>query len=463
MPDDPVALSDVHRDRAVGALLGTAAGDALAGAGGDRPPGRWTAPTAMAIGVAEFASAGAALAEQIWQDRIVERWAWWARTTGEAGPQTAAVLSVTAEPTAAAVRQSAAALYGRYGRTLDGSCLTLAVPAALRGGDADGLCGLTHGGPDATEAFGLWRDAIARAVSTGCLDVRIGLGGIDAERRDLWASRIEEAEQSRPVDFAGADDAVVATFQAAWSAIAATPEPADDPASGVFAADRLRGALRAAASCGGDVHSVAAAAGGLLGAAYGASAIPADWRQDLKGWPGLNTHLLAALAHKIVNRGQALRLPGLDLWGERPAPQRHPHDTAVWIGEAARITRLPGGATAVVSLCPVADEHIPAGVTHLEVALIDEVGANPNLDFVLLDTVRAIEQLRAGGARVFLHGLRTASRAPAVAALYGARRAGISIEQALAEVCAVLPGADPNPDFQASLRRLRPSTEGTPR
>ena len=60
---------------------------------------------------------------------------------------------------------------------------------------------------------------------------------------------------------------------------------------------------------------------------------------------------------------------------------------------------------------------------------------------------------------MFLHGLHTHSRAPAVAALYGARRAGIGVDQAVAEVCADLPDADPNPEFRAALRRLSPTTE----
>ena len=77
---------------------------------------------------------------------------------------------------------------------------------------------------------------------------------------------------------------------------------------------------------------------------------------------------------------------------------------------------------------------------------------------MLLDTVRAIEQQRAEGAEVFLHGLKTHNRAPAVAALYGARRAGIDVGQALDEVCAVLPDADPTPEFRAALRRLSPTT-----
>ena len=78
MSRDPLIISDVQRDRAVGALLGTAAGDAL-GAGyklrrsvpaeepvgiigggrGSFAPGEWTDDTAMAIAIAEIASTGA--------------------------------------------------------------------------------------------------------------------------------------------------------------------------------------------------------------------------------------------------------------------------------------------------------------------------------------------------------------------------------------------------------------------
>jgi len=45
---------------------------------------------------------------------------------------------------------------------------------------------------------------------------------------------------------------------------------------------------------------VAAIAGGLLGAAYGASAVPAEWRRVLHGWPGLGTRGLVALGTRIV-------------------------------------------------------------------------------------------------------------------------------------------------------------------
>lgn len=463
MSRDPVVVGDVRRDRAVGALLGTAVGDALAGAGDSGVLGEWSHPTAMAIAVAEFAATGADLCEPLWQDRIVERWAWWARTAPDVGPQTEAVLSAAHHPTAVAVRDAAAALFKGAGRSLDGSCLTRAVPASLGGSQVPNLCELTHAGPDAIEACQLWERAIRHAIITGSLDIRVGLLSIGAERQRIWESRLAEAERSRPSDFADGRDVVVSTFQAAWSAIANTSEPIDDPAAGVFAVDRLRLALASAATAEGDTHSVAAAAGGLLGAAYGASAIPAQWRHGIKGWPGLNGHLLVGLMDKTLTGGEPRRVMALGSLQDCPAPEHLPHDEALWIGGAARLAKLPEGTDAVVSLCPLADEHVPAGFRHLEVPLIDEVGANPNLDFVLLDTVRSIERLRGTGATVFLHGRGTHGRAPTVAALYAARRAGITIEQALAEVCALLPGASPNREFRAALSRLHPTDERAPR
>src|SRR5690606_29535451 len=138
---------------------------------------------------------------------------------------------------------------------------------------------------------------------------------------------------------------------------------------------------------------------------------------------------------------------------------RHPHDVDIWIGNAAALHRLPDGVDAVVSLCRVADEHIPDGATHLDVRLIDRVGDNANLDFVLLDTVRAVEQLRAENRTVYLHCVHAYSRTPTIAALYGARRQGIGIERALDEVCAVLSGANPNPEFRDAVRRLHSGDE----
>src|SRR5690606_12086350 len=83
------------------------------------------------------------------------------------------------------------------------------------------------------------------------------------------------AEAATPASFPN-NGWVVAALQAAWSAVSTTPVPVDDPDAGVFRADHLRLALDAAVRCGRDTDTVAAIAGGLLGAAYGASAVAAE-------------------------------------------------------------------------------------------------------------------------------------------------------------------------------------------
>jgi ADP-ribosyl-[dinitrogen reductase] hydrolase len=111
---------------------------------------------------------------------------------------------------------------------------------------------------------------------------------------------------------------------------------------------------------------------------------------------------------------------------------------------------------AVVSLCRVPDGDLPVGVEQIDVRLIDDVGSddNANLDLVLTDTVRLIEQLRLEGRTVFLHCVAAQSRTPTVAALYGARLRNISADEALRDITAVLPRAYPNSAFRAALQRL---------
>ena len=61
-------------------------------------------------------------------------------------------------------------------------------------------------------------------------------------------------------------------------------------------AGHLQRALEVAVRAGGDTDTTAAIAGGLLGARWGASAVPARWRRLLHGWPGLRAKDLIFLA-----------------------------------------------------------------------------------------------------------------------------------------------------------------------
>ncbi|MGE2736085.1 ADP-ribosylglycohydrolase family protein [Mycolicibacterium vaccae] len=487
MSTPSTTLTHPQRDRAIGVLVGMAAGDAL-GAGyefdppmetgqpvgmiggglGPFAPGEWTDDTSMAVAIVEIAATCAELSAEKSLDYIVERWHWWAQGAKDVGAQTSAVLRAAARKgiCARAARSVSAEQHRHTGRSAGNGSLMRTAPVALAylhdeealASAAREISELTHFDPDAGDACVLWCAAIRNAVVTGGLDVRIGLRHIDARRRDLWQRRLSDAEQSQPSDYAADNGWVVAALQAAWSSIITTPTPTENPASEVFRADHLRIALEAAVRGGGDTDTVAAIAGGLLGAVHGVSAVPWQWRLVLKGWPGLNTRGLVRLAESVINGGGTDRLAySYPSWRrEHPEPKRLPRDEKIWLGAAPSLRNLPRGVDAVISLCPVPDGNIPHSVAQLDVRLIDEVGANRNLDFVLLDTVRAIEGLRAEGHTVFVHCANGQNRSPVVAALYSARRSSLDVFEALFELCDIAPDIGPNRELRAALRRLQP-------
>ena len=476
-------LTTAQLDRACGVLLATAAGDALGagyefgpalpdstpvtmrgGGGFGWAPGEWTDDTSMAIAIGEAAATGADLRHQSVQDSIVGRWVEWAHTANDVGVQTREILSQVDGGGAAAARRAAAGLHKRTGRTAGNGSLMRTAPVALAYLDdpdalaeaATAIGALTHFDPEAGEACVLWCAAMRHAVLTGELDVRVGLRQLPAERRAVWAERVAAAEQARPSDFPN-NGWVVEALQGAWSAIATTPIPVDDPAQGSFRADHLRLALEAAVRGGRDTDTVAAIAGGLLGAAHGASAVPAAWRRVLHGWPGLRSRDLVELSASIVRGGADDGFDfGYAAWSGRGALTQHPYDDGVWLGGIEALRSLPPGVDAVVSLCRVGKHDVPDVADFVEVRLIDRIdpAQNAHLAFVLDDTVRLIEQLRREGRIVLLHCVQASSRTPAVAALYGMRRRGVSAEVALRDVGSVLPAAAPIEPFRAAIREL---------
>lgn len=485
-------LTIAQRDRAAGVLLATAAGDAL-GAGyefgpplaADVPvamsgggtfgwaPGEWTDDTAMAIVIARIAATGADLLSRDAQDRIAGLWMGWAAGAKDVGTQTRAVFRAARRASDANdwpmdsvyCRGSAEELHQRTGRTAGNGSLMRTAPVALAYLDdeaglveaAASISSLPYhdraetdgdqrrrvqGNPEAGEACVLWCLAIRHAVLTGKLDVRRGLRRLPEDRAEVWAARLDEAESHSPAHFTR-NGWVVQALQAAWSAIAGTAD-----ADRAHKADHLRLALEAAVRGGRDADTVAAIAGGLLGAAYGACAVPAEWRRVLHGWPDLRARDLIALADAISTGEEPF---DGDYAGDLDALVRHPHDDGLWIGGVGSLRRLPAGVDTVVSLCRVAPHQVPAGVQHVDVRLIDDADPdkNPQLGFVLDDTVALLEHLRAEGRTVLLHCVQAQSRTPTVAALYGARRAGLAPSAALADVLRALPAARPNRRFAA--------------
>lgn len=488
-------LSAAQSDRAAGVLLGQACGDALGagyefgpsipaevpvsmigGGGFGWAPGEWTDDTQMSIPLLEAAETALADGTQLLDhlDDVAVAWAEWARHAADVGNQTRSVLSVfrsSGASTADALLDCSRRQHERTGHTAGNGSLMRTAPVALAYlGDEERIAAaarvvsnLTHYDEDAGDACVLWCLAINHAVLTGKLDVEAGLRFIPESRRELWELRCFEAVCREPVEF-DRNGWVVHALQAAWCAIASTESVVLDSAAGTYPAQHFQLALENAVRVGQDTDTVAAIAGQLLGALWGYSAVPAEWRRLVHGEPGLT-------GTEIANRGLAVARGGADQlgwpgterieyspWGARGRLVPHPHDERVLLGDAAVLDDLPAGVDAIVSLCRVG-RRTPAPVApgdHVSVWLIDSADsdANPNLDFVLADATDAVAALRADGRTVLLHCVAAQSRTPAVAAAYSVRHLGRDPGSALDEVCAVLPDARPNRAFVAAIERM---------
>jgi ADP-ribosylglycohydrolase len=155
---------------------------------------------------------------------------------------------------------------------------------------------LTHHDPLAGDGCVLWCEGIREAVLDGSFTgVREGLALLPGERRDQWASWLDEAEANPPHHFSN-NGFVVSALQAAWSAIVCTAE----------SADHLRDALYAAVRAGNDTDTVAAIAGALLGARWGVSGVPLEWQTLVHGWENNRSADLIRLAVLTAGDGRAV-------------------------------------------------------------------------------------------------------------------------------------------------------------
>lgn len=483
-----MSLTAAQRDRACGAVLGGAIGDALGAAyefgtaplGSDGPrmlggglggfaPGEWTDDTSMAWCILDIAAQGGDLRSPEALDAIARRFReWYESHPADMGILTRQVLAAGgARPTSAAMITAARVVHERTGRSGGNGSLMrtgpvapahLDEPAAVA--EAARLIGaLTHYDPHAQEGCVLWSLAIRHAIVHGEFDLRSGLAHLDkATARDYWSARIDEAEDHPPSRFVN-NGWVVEALQAAWSAIKHTPIP-DGPAP----CGHLQDALSTAIGVGHDTDTVAAIAGALLGARWGASAIPASWRRISHGYPGLTGERLVEQAHLASNHGNlgpygwptAARLDYSSFLVGRPVQVRHPFDDGVLLGDIRCLDDLPAEVTAVVSLCLVGQGHVPTGVEHIVFRLIDQADPreNPNLAYIIDDAARTIATLRDEGKTVLLHCVAAQSRTPTVAIAYAMHR-GIPLERARVAVTDALPGANPNAGFAAALSQLR--------
>ncbi|MXP24385.1 ADP-ribosylglycohydrolase family protein [Gordonia sp. HNM0687] len=304
-------LSPTQLDRATGVLLGTAVGDALGvpyefecrilradetpqmlgGGLGPFAPGEWSDDTSLAMAIALVAATGADLTTDDALDAIAENFLqWFDDGPPDVGVQTRAVLSATRRRLSAGesgvsrvMREEAASYAAAHPHSAGNGALMRTAPVVLAHlDDRDRLAeaarlvaSLTHADPLAGDSCVLWCEAIRVAVLDGRIDVFAGLDLLPADRADQWKRWLDDALTCDPTTFAP-NGFTVAALQAATAAI--THTPADDAA-------HLENALYAAIRIGNDTDTVAAIAGGLLGARWGASSVPDEWREAVHGWP----------------------------------------------------------------------------------------------------------------------------------------------------------------------------------
>ncbi|ANH38351.1 ADP-ribosyl-[dinitrogen reductase] glycohydrolase [Nocardioides dokdonensis FR1436] len=469
-------LTTAQHDRAAGVLLTTAVGDALGvpyefatppgpgelaemkgGGLGNLPPGEWSDDTSMAVAIAEVAATGADLTSDEALDAIAEGFLrWYDGHPPDIGIQTSAVLGRTrrrldaGETGAAGVMREEAERYARENAHSagNGALMRTAGVALAHLDDRDhlaraarGIAELTHADPLAGDACVLWCEAIRLAVLGEAGGPHAGLDLLPDGRRSPWRGWLDDATDDgtdparfRPNGF------TVTALQAALASVTTTPVPdaALEPRC-----LHLQRALHTAVRIGDDTDTVAAIAGGLLGATWGASAVPWRWRRAVHGWPGLGGRDLVALASLTVSGGRVdpVGWPLVDSvdYGEPAgAVVPHPYDPGVLLGTSGTTHH---DADAVVSLCRVGRHQTCfGGATEVvESRLVDSDGpaANPHLDFVLLDAADAVRGLRAEGKTVLVHCVSAHHRAPSVAVAY-AVLLGHDLEQARRDVRRVL-------------------------
>ncbi|WP_149535569.1 ADP-ribosylglycohydrolase family protein [Siccirubricoccus phaeus] len=305
-PDWPAPDEDAARDRALGCLLGLAVGDAvgttleftardsqppLTDMVGGGPfalaPGEWTDDTTMALCLAESLLAEGELDQEDLMARF-RRWLERGENTVKGhcfdiGITTRAAIEryiAGSDPAAGSYAPEAAG---------NGSLVRLAPLAIFRRGDrrlaeqeAVKQSRTTHAAPEVLDACKLFTsmliDALTGADRYGATRQRV----MALSPKVLFISAGEY--KAKPRAAIRATGYVVHTLEAAlWA---------------VWETENFRDAVLLAANLGEDADSVAAVAGQLAGALYGASGIPATWRAKLA-----QGERIAALAEALFEKG----------------------------------------------------------------------------------------------------------------------------------------------------------------
>lgn len=287
-PDRPAVASDTVRDRAVGALLGLAVGDAIGttlefaprddraerltdmvgGGPFGLKPGQWTDDTAMALALADSLVVAPDVDPRDLMTRFVD---WWQKGTysctgrcfdiGTTTRQALQRWQRTGDPLAGSTDPRSAG---------NGSLMRLSPVSIRHWRDAKARrqaaalqSRTTHAAPEAVDACVLYADIVAEAIAgrprSEILAARTfdGAPKIAALAAGSWRGAARSAIHGSGY--------VVEALEAALWCVSRTAD--------------FRNAILLAANLRDDADTTAAITGQLAGALYGASGIPEPWRQ----------------------------------------------------------------------------------------------------------------------------------------------------------------------------------------
>ena len=487
-------------DRAAGTVLGGAAGDAL-GAGYEFgpplapgapvgpygggifgwEPGEWTDDTQMATAVLSALAAGPPGDEAL--AAVATGFiAWLAGGPRDVGNQTRTALGRAAGDPAALADAARAAQAAHPDAAGNGSLMRTGPAGLAPTGSRQQLANfvsavsdLTHPHADCAAACVLWCDAIHRfrtlpsgGPAGGWVDhLRVGLDLLDGKPRDRWSGLLTSIEGADPAAFARNNGWVVDAFRHAVAVLETTPLP-----DGPWASWHLRRSLEQAVRGGGDTDTVAAIAGSLAGAAWGATAVPLSWQLLLHGTAVSGGEVGTATGRELAWRARLASIagtPDTHGWpGDAMLPyygEQFPADPSVtWVDDHLAVGNVHGinevDAGLVVSLCRMGRNDVRPGPGHLEVGLLDSTDPadNPNLVPLLADVARVVDEA-ADRRSVYLHCVRAEHRTPAALAAVLVRR-GASPDTAAREAEAVTRGDVPSVFRDALTELARAREEG---
>jgi ADP-ribosyl-[dinitrogen reductase] hydrolase len=429
---DPRNIDPAQLQRAVGALVGQAVGDALGAFAEFGPAGQYSErfPSPVLTGTGEMIGGGAfdwapgeftddtqmalALAESLVAfggkfdpAHTFERFVGWVQGARDVGSTTSAALR-SGEPW----HKAAEAGHNLLGRSGSNGGAMRVVPvgiAGVRWGLIDtwviafDQARLTHYDPSAAVGAMVVAELVRSAIISGDFNKHIHLTaqsfdilpGVPTEEARRYTALLSPKWSPFTDDGPSNGAATTCVAQAVWA---------------VRSTNSFAAAMRAAIDLGGDTDTVAAVTGAIAGAVYGLQGIPVRWVSAVHGSlrrPNGNMATYKAMdlhdmARTLLGRGSARRTA--------PEAPRGPQVVAAARSGAAVLAANLEGATespdhmAVVSMCVVDDRFI-GRAQRREVYMRDEEGPlqNPSLGFAVREAVEAIEAFTEAGHDVVVH------------------------------------------------------------